>query len=137
MLLVRNRDGIAIERIIPIIFRASGALLLGAFADGGTKGDAVAGRSAFEKRCSGCHALDHDKEGPHLAEIVGRKAGAIADFLFRHKHIIQSSVVWNEAVLDKWLTDPEAVIPNSDMAFRLDNGVERAAIIAYLKETSK
>ena len=48
-----------------------------------------------------------------------------------------SSVVWNEAVLDKWLTDPEAVIPDSDMAFRLDNPAERAAIIAFLKETSK
>jgi hypothetical protein len=39
--------------------------------------------------------------------------------------------------LDKWLTDPETVIPNTDMAFRLDNSVERAAIIAFLKETGK
>jgi cytochrome c len=49
----------------------------------------------------------------------------------------KSPVVWTEAALDKWLTDPEAVIPDSDMAFRLDNAVERAAIIAFLKETSK
>jgi cytochrome c len=46
-------------------------------------------------------------------------------------------VVWNEVVLDKWLTDPERVIPDTDMAFRLDNAVERATIIAFLKETGK
>jgi cytochrome c len=122
-------------KIIPLILLVSGALLLGAFAaDGGAKGDAIAGRSAFEKRCGGCHALDHEKEGPRLAGVVGRKAGAIARFPYSEA-VKTSSVVWNEAALDKWLTDPEALIPDSDMAFRLDNGVERAAIIAFLKET--
>jgi cytochrome c len=122
-------------KIIPLTFLAFGALLLGAFAaDGGAKGDAVAGRSAFEKRCSGCHALGLDKEGPRLAGVVGRKAGAIFRFPYSEA-VKKSSVVWNEAALDKWLTDPEALIPDSDMAFRLDNAVERAAIIAFLKET--
>lgn len=124
-------------KIIPLIFLASGALLLAEFAaDGGAKGDAIAGRSAFEKRCSGCHALDHDKEGPRLAGVVGRKAGAIVRFPYSAA-LKTSSVVWSEAALDRWLTDPEAVVPDSDMAFRLDNSVERAAIIAFLKETSK
>jgi cytochrome c len=124
-------------KLIPLIFLASGALLLAGFAaDSGAKGDAIAGRSAFEKRCSGCHALDHDKEGPRLAEVVGRKAGAISRFPYSES-VKKSSVIWNEATLDKWLTDPEAVIPDSDMAFRLDNAAERAAIIAFLKETRK
>jgi cytochrome c2 len=70
------------SRIIPLIFLASGALFLAAFtADGGAKGDAIAGRTAFEKRCGGCHALDHDKEGPRLAGVVGRKAGGISSGL--------------------------------------------------------
>jgi cytochrome c len=49
----------------------------------------------------------------------------------------KSAVVWTEAALDKWLTDPETVIPDNDMSFRLNNPVERTAIIAFLKETSK
>ena len=124
-------------KIIPSIALAAGAALLAAFAaEGGAKGDTVAGRSAFEKRCTGCHALDHEKTGPRLAGVVGRKAGIVSAFPYSDA-VKKSAVVWNEAVLDKWLTDPETVIPDTDMAFRLDNPVERAAIIAFLKETGK
>jgi len=124
-------------KIILSIVLAAGTALLGAFAAAGSaKGDTVAGRSAFEKRCTGCHALDHDKTGPRLAGVVGRKAGTVSAFPYSDA-VKKSAVVWNEAVLDKWLTDPETVIPDTDMAFRLDNPVERAAIIAFLKETGK
>jgi cytochrome c len=115
---------------------ALGAALIATFAFGGAKGDVIAGRAAFEKRCGGCHALASDKEGPRLAGVVGRKAGAVSAFPYSDA-VKKSAVVWNEAVLDKWLTDPEKVIPESDMAFRLDSAAERAAIIAFLKETSK
>ena len=124
-------------KIIPSIALAAGTALLAAFAPaGGAKGDAVAGRSAFEKRCTGCHALDHEKTRPRLAGVVGRKAGTIPAFPYSDA-VKKSGVVWNESVLDKWLTDPETVILYTDMAFRLDNPVERAAIIAFLKETGK
>ena len=124
-------------KIIPSIVLAAGTALLGAFAAAGSaKGDTVAGRSAFEKRCTGCHALDHEKTGPRLAGVVGRKAGTVSAFPYSDA-VKKSVVVWSEAVLDKWLTDPEAVIPDTDMAFRLDNPAERAAIIAFLKETGK
>ena len=71
-----------------------------------------------------------------FAGVVERKAGAISTFAYSDA-VKKSSVVWTEAILDKWLTDPEAVIPDNDMAFRLNNPVERAAIIAFLKETGK
>jgi cytochrome c len=124
-------------KIIPTIALASGAALLAVFAAvGGAKGDTIVGRSAFEKRCTGCHALDHEKTGPRLAGVVGRKAGTVSGFPYSDA-VKKSAVVWNETVLEKWLTDPETVIPDTDMAFRLDNPVERAAIIAFLKETGK
>jgi cytochrome c len=124
-------------KIILTIALASGAALLAAFtAVGGAKGDTNVGRSAFEKRCTGCHALDHEKTGPRLAGVVGRKAGTVPSLPYSDA-VKKSAVVWSEAVLDKWLTDPESVIPDTDMAFRLDNPVERAAIIAFLKETGK
>jgi cytochrome c len=124
-------------KIISKIALASGAALLAAFAAfGGEKGDPIAGRSAFEKRCTGCHALDHEKAGPRLAGVVGRKAGTVSGFPYSDA-VKKSEVVWTETVLDKWLTDPETVIPDTDMAFRLDNSDERAAIISFLKETGK
>jgi cytochrome c len=124
-------------KLIPTIALASCAALLAAFAAvGGTKGDTVAGRSAFEKRCTGCHALDHEKTGPRLAGVVGRKAGTVPGFPYSDA-VKKSAVVWDETTLEKWLADPETVIPDTDMAFRLDNSVERAAIIAFLKETGK
>jgi len=124
------------SKIYPIIALASGVVLLTAFVPSDTKGDTAAGRAAFEKRCSGCHALDRDKEGPRLAGVVGRKAGSVSAFPYSDA-IKKSAEVWNEAALEKWLTDPESVIPDTDMAFRLENPAERAAIIAFLKGTGK
>ena len=124
-------------KFIPAIALASGAALMAAFASSAeTKHDTTAGRSAFEKRCTGCHALDHEKTGPRLAGVVGRKAGAVPGFPYSDA-VKTSGLVWSETVLDKWLTDPETVIPDTDMEFRLDNAAERAAIIEFLKATGK
>ena len=119
-------------RIIPLIILAVGFYLTAVT----LAGDTPAGRAAFQKRCTGCHALDHEKVGPRLAGVVGRKAGAISTFDYSDA-LKKSGVVWNEEILDRWLTDPETVVPDADMTFRLNDASERAAIIAYLKETRK
>jgi len=46
-------------------------------------------------------------------------------------------VTWDGISLDKWLTDPDGFIPDNDMAFRVKNPEERAAIIDYLKDVSR
>lgn len=123
--------------IISTLALTAATLLTASFAVvGGEKGDAIAGRIAFEKRCTGCHALDHEKAGPRLAAVVGRKAGAVSAFPYSDA-VRKSGAVWTEATLDQWLSTPEIVIPDNDMTFRLDNPVERANIIAFLKETGK
>jgi cytochrome c len=124
------------SKTIRFLVGASGAMLLAAVAFSDTKADAVAGRASFEKRCTGCHALDRDRVGPRLAGVVGRKAGSVSGFPYSDA-VKKSAVVWNETMVGKWLSDPEAVIPDTDMTFRLDNPVERAAIIAFLKGTGK
>jgi cytochrome c len=124
------------SKTIRSLVMASGAMLMAVVAFSDTKGDAVAGRASFEKRCTGCHALDRDRVGPRLAGVVGRKAGSVSGFPYSDA-VKKSGVVWNEASLDKWLTDPDSVIPDSDMAFRLDSFAERAGIIAFLNETGK
>lgn len=93
------------------------------------------GKELFQKRCTGCHALDADHEGPRLKGVVGRAAGTVKTF--RYSTALQGAkFTWDETKLDKWLTDTESVVPDNDMSFRVPKAEERAAIIAYLKSLS-
>ena len=40
------------------------------------------GRDAFEKRCTGCHALENIKVGPPLRDVYGRHAGKDTQFTY-------------------------------------------------------
>ncbi len=93
------------------------------------------GHTLFEKRCSGCHALDADREGPRLRGVVGRAAGSVKTFQYSEA-LKNAKHIWNEVNLDKWLTDTESVVPNNDMSFQVPKAEERAAIISYLKSLS-
>jgi cytochrome c len=93
------------------------------------------GKSLFERRCSGCHALDADHEGPRLRGVFGRPAGKVTTFKYSDA-LRRAKVTWDEAELDKWLTDTESVAPDNDMGFRVPTQEERTAIIAYLKTLS-
>ena len=97
--------------------------------------DAGLGREAFEKRCTGCHALDKIKVGPRLRGVYSRQAGKDAEFTYSDA-VKGATVTWDESTLERWLTDTESVIPGNDMSFRLDNADERGNIIAYLKQLS-
>ena len=92
-------------------------------------------QSLFQKRCSGCHALDADHEGPRLRGVVGRAAGTVKTFQYSDG-LKNAKFRWDEATLDKWLTDTESVVPDNDMSFQVPKQEERAAIISYLKSLS-
>ena len=97
--------------------------------------DADHGKQLFEKRCTGCHSLDQDKEGPHLRGVYGRQAGKVPGF--KYSAALQSSVItWDDAFLDRWLTNPDSLMADNDMAFRVVKPDERADIIRYLKAVS-
>ena len=93
------------------------------------------GKELFEKRCTGCHSLDNDKMGPHLRGVFGRPAASVPSFPYSES-LRKSGVTWDSSSLDKWLTDPDGFIPDSDMAFRVTNKEERTTIIEYLKDVS-
>ena len=103
---------------------------------GNDQGDAARGKEVFENRCSGCHALDQDKEGPRLRGVFGQKAGSVPTFKYSDA-MKASNVTWDAASLDQWLADPDKIIPNSDMAFRVPKASERTDVIAYLQQLSK
>ena len=94
--------------------------------------DVQSGQALFEKRCSGCHALDGDHEGPRLRGVVGRVTGAVKTFKYSSA-LQKAGLTWDAERLDKWLTDPDSLVPDNDMSFRVPKQEERALIIAYLK----
>jgi len=96
-------------------------------------GDAVRGKAVFEKRCTGCHALQGDREGPRLAGVFGRKAGAIAGFTYS-PGLKKSGLTWNDATLDRWLSDPDLVVRDNNMSFSVPKAAERRDLIAFLKQ---
>lgn len=97
--------------------------------------DADHGKQLFEKRCTGCHSLDKDKEGPRLRGVYGRQAGKVSSY--NYSEVLQSSgITWDDVSLNKWLTDPESMVAGTDMSFRVTQPDERAEIIHFLKAVS-
>ena len=90
------------------------------------------GKELFERRCSGCHGLDTNKEGPRLRGVYGRKAASVPGFEYSEA-LRKAAIRWDDAGLERWLSDPDAMAPDTDMAFRLADTEERKAVIAYLK----
>jgi len=97
--------------------------------------DGPPGKELFERRCTGCHAIDREKSGPRLSGVYGRRAGSVATFTYSES-LRKSGVVWDRATLDRWLANPESVAPDNDMPFRLADERERKAIIEYLRQIS-
>lgn len=104
-------------------------------ASGPATGDAASGKILFEKRCTGCHALDKNKEGPRLRDVYGRKAGVAPDFSYSDE-LKAAKITWDDRSLDRWLTDPDGMVKDSDMAFHVSNPKERADIIEFLRISS-
>jgi cytochrome c len=90
------------------------------------------GRELFGKRCTGCHSLTQDGEGPRLGGVVGRTSGTVSSYQYSDA-LKKAHIVWDETTLDKWLTDPDQVVPGTQMDFSLPKAQERQEIIRYLK----
>ena len=98
-------------------------------------GDAARGKMVFERRCTGCHAMDENREGPQLRTVYGRKAGSVAGFQYSAK-LKSSGLTWNPETLDQWLTDPDAMVPGNDMSFATPKATDRKDVIAYLQQAA-
>ncbi|HET6840975.1 MAG TPA: heme-binding domain-containing protein [Candidatus Angelobacter sp.] len=95
-------------------------------------GDAGHGQQVFASRCAGCHTLEQHQEGPKLAGIFGRTSGTAPGFIYSFA-LKKASVKWDEQSLDKWLANPDAVVPMNNMYFHVAKASQRRDLIAYLK----
>ena len=94
-------------------------------------GDPQRGAQAYESRCTGCHSVEQNRVGPRHAGVFGRKAGALRDFDYSPA-LKAAGFKWDTARLDRWLADPEALVPGQRMGFSVSDPVVRADLVAYL-----
>ena len=106
------------------------ALIAGA-ARAQTAGDVSKGRRIYEDRCSGCHSRVGSADGPGFAGVVGRRAGTNGRFPYTAA-LKASGVVWTEANLDRYLTNPGLFVPGTAMQMIVSDETERRDLIAYL-----
>jgi cytochrome c len=96
-------------------------------------GDAAKGKILFEKRCAGCHALEENREGPRLGGVFGRRSGEVHDFPYSAA-LAKAGITWDEATLDRWLTDTDSLVPGNNMDFRVPKQEERRYLISFLRQ---
>jgi cytochrome c len=94
---------------------------------------------AFNNNCRTCHVTregDH-RLGPSLYGVVGREAGSAPGYGYSSA-MADADLVWEEATLDRFIENPNAVVPGNNMKpfSGIAEAVERAKIIAHLKAES-
>ncbi len=94
-------------------------------------GNALQGKAIYEVKCSACHSAEDNRVGPKHAGVLGRKAGSIQDYDYSPA-LKASRVVWSQATLTQWLSNPERTIPGQRMGYSLGLAQERADVVAYL-----
>ncbi|MFD1743853.1 c-type cytochrome [Rhizobium helianthi] len=109
-------------------------------ADPAWSADPVKGKRTFQQ-CASCHSIDTNSNGfgPSLKGILGRKAGALAEYSYSPamKKAGEDGLVWDEAALAEFLSSPKKKVPGTSMRFfglwfqsQIDD------VIAYIKSAS-
>lgn len=96
-------------------------------------GDAGRGQRLYQSMCMSCHSIDYNGVGPAHKGVFGRKAGSAANYSYSPA-VKASAIVWNEKTLDRWLANPEKLIPGQKMGYMVPDAKERADLIAYLRQ---
>ena len=95
-------------------------------------GDAARGKAFYQTTCSACHSVDYNGVGPAHKNVFGARAGMQPQYIYSPA-LATSGVTWTEKNLDRWLTQPEAMVPGQKMGVSVAGAQDRADVIAYLK----
>lgn len=102
-------------------------------------GDAARGANVF-RACAACHSLAAGEHltGPSLAGVWRHKAASAKGFARYSQALERSGLVWNADTLDRWLADPEGLVPGTSMTFPgLRDARSRQDLIAYLQHIAE
>ena len=104
---------------------------LAAFAEPAAAAD---GAAVFQTNCAVCHSVDAgtNKLGPSLFGVVGRKSASVDSFTYSPA-MTKAGLTWDAATLDKYLTDPQALVPGTKMILLgIKSADDRKALIDFL-----
>jgi cytochrome c len=103
------------------------------------EGGAKDGQAAFNNACRTCHTVKEgdNRQGPNLAGIVGKKSGQVEGWSYSGA-LADGRITWDEATLDKFIENPEAVAPGNNMKpfGGIAEAEQRKLIVSYLAEQS-
>jgi cytochrome c len=98
------------------------------------------GQAAFNNHCRQCHSAraGDNRLGPSLYGVVGRKSGSLPNYGFSDS-MKSASIVWDKDNLDKFIADPDQVVPGHNMKpfSGITSADERVKIISYLASIGK
>jgi cytochrome c len=94
------------------------------------RGDPTHGKAVYQV-CMSCHSLDEDDVGPRHRGVMGRVAGTVPGYAYSPA-LRNSGLTWDAQNLERWLANPQALVPGTKMFFALANAQDRADVIAYL-----
>lgn len=117
------------------VLLAAAAVLSATGSVAAAEGDPKRGAKAYGA-CASCHSLEPGVHltGPSLANLWGKKAGSIEDFVRYSKALKAAGIVWDENTLNAWLAHPEKFVPGNYMVFRgIENDKDRGDLIAFLR----
>ncbi|WP_245276354.1 c-type cytochrome [Methylocapsa aurea] len=133
------RENSGVNRMLPQAMpRVGGMVALLLLAVGSpcyAAGDPARGEALYQG-CTDCHSIEQNDVGPKHGNVFGRKAGAVSDYSYSPA-LKNSGIVWNEETLDKWLMDPQSLVPGAKMFFTVTNARDRSDIIAFLRAQSQ
>lgn len=122
-------------KTLSLLFR----LMLAIMVPVAAAGDAAAGKQLFLQQCAACHAMepgDDGAQGPSLAALMGRVAGA--DSVFTYTRALRNSkLVWDAATLDRFLEAPDTLVPGTEMIMPVPRKADRDNLIAYFQSLAK
>ncbi|BAN26101.1 cytochrome c class I [Caballeronia insecticola] len=100
--------------------------------------DTVAiGKKLTTNNCAVCHTFgkgEPNGQGPNLFGIVGRPLASETGFKYSAgMKAAAAGKVWDEKLLDAWLTDTQTVAPGNAMTYFEGDEARRRKIIAYLR----
>ena len=97
----------------------------------------AAGERAFQ-RCYSCHSLDANEtglSGPNLDRLIGRRIAADRNFAYSpaFRNFARREKVWTRRLLDRFIANPEKLVPQNSMNFfGMRDAEQRRALAAYI-----
>jgi cytochrome c len=97
----------------------------------------AAAKALATNHCAACHTFGKGEppgQGPNLFGLIGRKAGSAEGFTYSEGfRKAMEGKTWDAKLLDRWLTDTQAVAPGNGMTYFQDDAAKRRKLIRYLE----